>query len=158
MIRSKVLAGICAALLLVGCDGLGITVPGAALDGRSELVSGGVRVTLTVSPADVTPPATVLARLTYENGTSSTVQVVSSAGCLSFAGVYHGNTRIPFPATDYACTAAITSRDLAPGATIGMEWPLHIGGDGVALAPGEYRFVAALNTHDRDLERTFVVR
>jgi hypothetical protein len=158
MRRSKMLAAACATLLFVGCDVLDIMVPGAPLDGRSELVSGGVRVTLTVSPADVTPPATVLARLTYENGSSSTVQVVSSYGCLSFAGVYRGNTRIPFPATDYACTAAVTSRDLAPGATIGMEWPLHIGGDGVALAPGEYRFVAALNTHDRDLERTFVVR
>jgi hypothetical protein len=158
MMRSKMLAGACAALLLVGCDGLGITVPGVPLDGRSELVVDGVRVTLTVSPAAVTPPATVLARLTYENTTSSTVQVVSRAGCLSFAGVYRGNTRIPFPATDYACTAAITSRDLAPGATIGMEWPLQIGGEGVALALGEYRFVAELNTHDRDLERTFVVR
>jgi hypothetical protein len=158
MRRSKMLAAACAALLFVGCDALDIMVPGAPLDGRSELVSGGVRVTLTVNPAAVTPPATVLARLTYENGSSSTVQVVSGYGCLSFAGVYRGDTRIPFPATDYACTAAATSRDLAPGATIGMEWPLHIGGDGVALAPGEYRFVAALNTHDRDLERTFVVR
>jgi hypothetical protein len=111
-----------------------------------------------VSLAEVAPPGTVLARLRYENTTSSTRTVTSGYGCLSFASVYRGNTRIPFPATDYACITVVTNRELPPGGAIGMEWPLHIGGDGVPLAPGEYRFVAELNTHDRTLERTFVVR
>jgi hypothetical protein len=159
MTRSVVLTfGACMALLLAGCDGLDLMVPGAPLGGDAELVSDGVRVTLTVSPAAVTPTGTVLARLRYENTTSSTRNVTSGYGCLSFASVYRGNTRIPFPATDYACITVVTNRELPPGGAIGMEWPLHIGSDGVALAPGEYRFVAELNTHDRNLERTFVVR
>jgi hypothetical protein len=140
---------------LIGCVGPDVLGPADPSSGTAELLDGGVRVTLTVTPGDVTRPGEVMATLRYRNETSHPVVVTSSAGCLSFAAVYRGNTRIPFPATEYFCTAAITSREVAPGTEIGMDWPLGIG---ESLVPGTYRFVADLNTHARDLERTFVVR
>jgi hypothetical protein len=154
------LAVMALALAVGGCTEFQLVAPGErGADGAvSEFLADGVRVTLTVTPSGVAPPGAVLAVLRYENVGSSAVVITSSAGCLSFAGVYRGDQRIPFPATDYVCTGAITDRELAPGQRIGMDWPLHIGEYGVPLTPGEYRFVAHLNTHRRDLSRTFVVR
>ncbi|CAN5188382.1 hypothetical protein BH20GEM2_BH20GEM2_03860 [soil metagenome] len=127
--------------------------------GSDEIVQGQVRVTLGVAPEVIDAPGTVVARLTYENLGSETVVLGSAYGCLSFASVYRGEDRIPFPATQYACTAAASYRDLEPGAPLTVQWPLVVGGaNGMHLPAGTYRFVAELNTHTENLERTFVVR
>ncbi len=100
-----------------------------------------------------------MATLTYENLDSKSVVLGSSYVCLSFAQVILGDKRIPFPATQYACTAATSYRDLEPGKPLTVHWPLVIGGDGgMHLRPGTYRFVAQLNTHAENLERTFIIR
>jgi hypothetical protein len=126
---------------------------------RSVIVEGQVKVTLTVTPEVMDPPGIVVATLTYENTGIQPVTLTSGAGCLSFASVYLGSQRVPFPATQYGCTAAITTRTLEPGAPIVVQWPLLIGGEEGLLVPsGTYRFVAELNTHRNNLERTFVVR
>lgn len=138
------------------CTGAGL-LESHPTDGT--LVEGQVRVTLDVSPEVLEAPGTILATLTYENLGSDTVVLVSRMGCLSFASVYRGDKRIPFPATQYYCTAAVTLWDLAPGDPIVVRWPLVVGGqDGYDAATGTYRFVAELNTHPVDLERTFVIR
>jgi hypothetical protein len=136
----------------------GIEPKDASAKRSSHVDPSGIVVTLTVSPERVTPPATVVAVLRYENTSADTVNVSSGAGCLSFAAVFSGTTHIPFESTDYACTAAGMAHPVAPGESIGMEWPLPIGGTGVALPRGTYRFVASLNTHQFRLERLFDVR
>lgn len=124
-----------------------------------EIVQEGIRVTLTVTPEVLDPPGTVTARLTYENLGIIPVELTSSYGCVSFAGVYLEEERIPFPSTRYGCTAAISSRILEPGTPLTVEWPLVVGGeDGLQVPAGTYRFVAGLNTHPGSLERTFVIR
>lgn len=124
-----------------------------------EIVEGQIRVTLTVDPDVLDPPGTVTATLTYQNRGITTVTLTSSYGCLSFASVYRGEERIPFPSTQYGCTAAFSSRPLHPGTPITVEWPLVVGGeDGIQTPAGTYRFVAELNTHPGTLERTFVIR
>lgn len=144
------------AMLSVACTAGDLLGPDPSSDSATE---GQVRVSLTVSAETIDPPGTVVATLTYENLGVETVELSSSYGCLSFASVYQGQHRVPFPATDYGCTAAFSSRDLEPGQPIEVRWPLVIGGeDGVPAAPGVYRFVADLNTHPFDLERTFIVR
>jgi hypothetical protein len=146
------------AVMLASCAALDVFAP---MDERSdtEIVQGQVRVTLIVAPEAIDPPGTVVATLTYENLGRRSVALVSSWGCLSFAHVFRGDERIPFPATEYACTAAASTRTLEPGAPITVQWPLVIGGEGgVDLRPGTYRFVAHLNTHPGSLERTFIVR
>jgi hypothetical protein len=146
------------AIVLGSCAALEVLGP---RDERSdtEIVQGQVRVTLTVTPETIHPPGTVVATLTYENLGRRAVVLGSSWGCLSFAHVFLGDERIPFPATDYACTAAASSRNLEPGTPLTVHWALVIGGEGgMHLREGTYRFVAALNTHDGSLERTFVVR
>jgi hypothetical protein len=153
--------GATALLLLIpgGCDMVEVAGPSDPDSHglRSELVANGVRVTLTVTPTTVSQPGTVLARLRYENLTNADVVLSSGYGCLSFAGVYRDQVRIPFPETDYFCTTVITAFPIGPGQQIGMDWTLHLGEGGVVLGPGEYRFVARLNTHNRELSRTFVV-
>lgn len=140
------------AVLLGGCqEALGPDSLG------HEVITDRLRVTLSVTPDVLDAPGTVTATLTYENLGLLPITVTSSYGCLSFAGVYRGEQRIPFPATEYACTTAFSSRTLEPGTPLVVEWPLEIGGDGVALSPGTYRFVAELNTHDGNLSRTFVI-
>jgi hypothetical protein len=127
--------------------------------GEDEIVQGELRVTLTVDPQEIDPPGAAVARLTYENLGNTPIQLVSSWGCLSFARVYRGDSLVPFPSTQYACTAAFSTRELRPGSPLVVEWPLPIGGENGLDAPsGTYRFVADLNTHPYDLERTFVVR
>lgn len=118
----------------------------------------GVRVRLHLDAAEVVPPVTLTAHLAYDNMLATAVTVTSSMGCPAFVGVYRETTRIPFPETDYACTAAFNSWTLEPGESLESQWPLEIGPDATPLAPGTYRFVADLNTHARELEATFVVR
>lgn len=142
------------AVLLGGCqDALGPDSFGR------EVTDGPLRVTLSLTSEVLDAPGTMTAMLTYENRGFQPITVTSSHGCLSFAGVYRGSQRIPFPATEYNCTTAISYRTLEPGAPLSVGWPLDVGGaDGVALPPGTYRFVAELNTHRGTLEQTFVVR
>jgi hypothetical protein len=121
-------------------------------------VADGVRVRLQLDVVDVVPAMTLTATLSYDNLNDSPVTVTSSAGCPAFVGVYRGETRIPFPETEYACTAALTSWTLPATETKSWEWSLAIGPDATPLEPGGYRFVAQLNTHDRVLERPFSVR
>jgi hypothetical protein len=135
----------------------GVEPKDASAKRSSHVDPSGIMVTLTVSPERVTPPATIVAVLRYENTSADTVNVSSGAGCLSFAAVFSGTTHIPFESTDYACTAAGMAHPVAPGESIGMEWPLPIGETGVALPRGTYRFVASLNTHRFRLERVFGV-
>lgn len=125
---------------------------------ESTLIYGQIRVTLDVAPERLQAPGTILATLTYENLGNETVVLSSAYGCLSFASVYRGEERIPFPATQYGCTAAVSHRDLKPGEPITMQWPLVVGGEtGLDAPPGTYRFVADLNTHGYDLAATFVL-
>lgn len=122
------------------------------------LVYDDVRVTLEVVPERLEPPGEVVAVLKYENLGDETVVLVSGYGCLSFASVYRGEERVPFPATQYLCTAAVSYRDLEPGKPLTMRWPLAVGGEDGFYAPeGSYRFVADLLTHDHDLEATFII-
>lgn len=152
------------ATFLAGACGI-MDSPGPDPDQHPVLVAphefrhGPLRVSLKVSPAALDPPGTVTARLTYMNLGSAVVDVVSGYGCLAFAAVSLDGQRVPFPATQYGCTTAITTRELAPGASLTAEWPLVVGDeDGPATPPGTYRFVAKLNTIGFDLERTFIVR
>jgi hypothetical protein len=156
----RLLAGIAWLSGLAGCTLDGSTGPGYVFrPDNAEIVDGPVRISLAVAPADITPPGTVVATLTYENRGPAPVTIVSNYGCLSFASVYRGEEHIPFPVTAYACTTEIAHFPLAGGATLTTTWPLEIGGEhGVALVAGTYRFVAELNTHPEQLERTFVVR
>ena len=125
---------------------------------ENTLIHGQVRVTLDVGPERLEPPGTVVATLTYENLGNETVVLSSAYGCLSFASVYRGEERIPFPATRYGCTTAISYRNLKPREPITMQWTLEVGGEnGFDAPPGIYRFVADLNTHGYDLEATFVI-
>jgi hypothetical protein len=149
------------ALVLSACAALDPFGPNLVIDEQNdnEIVQGQVRVTLTVIPEVIDPPGTVVATLTYENLGRETVVLTSGYGCPSFAHVYLGNERIPFPATQYGCTAAASHRDLEPGTPLTVQWPLVIGGEGgMHVRAGAYRFVAELNTHGENLERTFVVR
>ena len=128
-------------------------------ESTAEFVDDGVRVTLTLAPTTLRAPGSVTATLRYENLRSEAVALTSSAGCLSFAAVYRGKTRVPFPATEYGCTAAVSVRQLKPGEPLAVEWRLGVGGPGgTSVPPGTYRFVALLNTHRANLERSFVVR
>lgn len=121
-------------------------------------VADDVRVRLQLDVVDVVPAMTLTATLSYDNLSDSPVTVTSSAGCPAFVGVFRGQTRIPFPETDYACTAALTSWTLPATQTKSWEWRLAIGPEDTPLEPGDYRFAAELNTHDRTLERPFTVR
>ncbi|MEJ2677777.1 MAG: hypothetical protein P8174_01725 [Gemmatimonadota bacterium] len=151
MVRRLLLPGV--VLLAAGCaDAFGPDTHAA------EFTQGGVRVALTLEPVVVRQPATLAARLSYTNLLNDDITVSSGMGCDAFVGVYSGNTRISFPATDCACTAAVVYWTLQPGETRTHEWSLRIGPDGVPLAQGHYRFVADLNTHPRSLERLFEVR
>jgi hypothetical protein len=158
MCRIRLVLVAAVALAAAGCEVIQVLGPADTVGGVREAIVGGVRVTLTLTPDEVTRPGTVMAVLRYENRTAGPVTVTSAYGCLSFAGVYSGSKRIPFPSTEYLCTTALTSHEIAPGSAVGMDWPLEIGGAGVALEPGVYRFVAYLNTHDFNLESTFRVR
>lgn len=125
----------------------------------AQILEGEIRVTLRVAPDAVDSPGTVVATLTYENLGTKTHVLASSHGCVSFASVYSGEDRIPFPSTQYGCTTAVSYRDLAPGVPLTVQWPLVIGGqNGMHVPAGTYRFVAELNTHAQNLERIFVVR
>ncbi len=155
MIKIRLLGTMLVATLIAACSGVDLL----DLSGPDELRIDDVRVTLSVTPDVIDSPGTAIARLTYENLSDETVELVSSAGCLSFSAVYRGDDRIPFPSTQYVCTAALSSRDLVPGNPIVVEWPLVVGGDdGLHVPTGTYRFVADLNTGGGDLEQTFVVR
>jgi hypothetical protein len=159
MLGSSRVAGVMVmAVVVAGCGGLDLVAPGPPVAGDGELTAGGVHVSLTLSASTVAPPGVIVAELRYENRGSAPVTVTSAYGCLSFAGVYRDGLRIPFPSTEYACTAAVTNRELAPGAVVGMDWSLVIGGAGVELPPASYLFVAHLNTHPNELVRTFVVQ
>lgn len=148
-----------AAAMLAGaaaCSGSDLLGPEPT---ESQLVHGQTVVTLDVEPQSLRSPGTLLATLTYENRGQDTVVLSSGYGCLSFASVFLGEERIPFPATQYACTTAVSYHDLAPGHPLVVRWELDVGGaDGYPAAPGTYRFVAHLNTHGRDLEHGFVIR
>lgn len=121
-------------------------------------VADGLRVRLQLDAMDVDPPVTLTATLAYDNMTDGELAVTSSAGCPAFVGVYRGEARIPFPATDFACTAAITTWTIPATQTMEWTYSLEIGPDATPLEPGAYTFVADLNTHDRSLARPFEVR
>jgi len=123
------------------------------------LSDDGLRVTLTIEPKTIGAPGKAVATLTYENTGSESVVLWSGASCLSFAAVYRGGKRIPFPSTEYFCTGAETYWELQPGGELTQEWPLLVGGgDGVKVPAGPYRFVAMTNTGHGNLKATFVVR
>lgn len=151
-------AGTVAAVLAVGVGGCAAgDIFGPELK-DSLLVEDGVRVTLEVMPDRLQRPGEVVSVLTYENLGAETVVLTSSAGCLSFATVYRGEERVPFPATQYACTAVLKDWDLEPGEPLTMRWALAVGGeDGFHAPKGSYRFVADLNTHPYDLASTFII-
>lgn len=156
-LRTMIVAA--AAVVATACAGIEVIGPDPVPLGSERLVEGQVRVSLTVTPDAVNSPGTVIAKLTYENLGNEVAVLGSSYGCLSFGSVYLGEDRIPFPATQYGCTAAASYRDLAPGASLTVQWPMVIGGEnGMSVPAGTYRFVAELNTHSVSLERTFVVR
>lgn len=120
---------------------------------------GPIRVTLTVRPLAIDAPGAGVATLTYENVGTETVALSSAYGCLAFASVYRGEERIPFPSTQYACTAAVSYRHLDPDSVQRVEWPMVVGGEnGIDVPAGTYRFVAELNTGHEDLERPFLIR
>jgi hypothetical protein len=110
------------AVILSSCAALDVFGP---VDEWSdtEIVRGQIRVTLTVTPEIIDAPGTVVATLIYENWSRKSVVLGSSWGCLSFAHVILGDERIPFPATEYACTAASSYRDLEPGKPLTVHWP-----------------------------------
>ncbi|MFW5947164.1 MAG: hypothetical protein ACOCUW_01620 [Gemmatimonadota bacterium] len=145
-----------AVVALLGCEGLHITDPdpGEECDIRDD---GGVCVLLDV-PATVGQTDTLVARLRYVNLRPVPVTVASAYGCNAFVGVFRGDTRIPFPATDYFCTTAFSSFTLGPHEAHTDTWTLPIGPDETPLEPGSYRFEADLNTHGRTLVRAFEVR
>lgn len=141
---------------LAACSGSGPLGPEPT---ESSLVHGQIVVTLDVMPEALPSPGTLVATLTYENRGQDTVTLTSGYGCLSFASVFLDDERIPFPATQYACTAAVSYHALAPGDPLVVRWELTVGGeDGYPAAPGTYRFVAHLNTHGNDLEHPVVIR
>lgn len=141
---------------LAGCDGVG---PFEPEPWDRVWVPGQVRVTLDVVPDRLRPPGEVVATLTYENLGNETIVLASRNMCISGAQVYRGEERVPFPATQYSCLTAVGYWDLEPGQPITVRWRLSVGGeeDGFHAPEGSYRFVADLNTHDFDLESTFVI-
>lgn len=144
------------AILGAACDGGDPVGPDSS---RSRLLDGQVLVALEVAPDTLRSPGTVVATLVYDNLGDETVVVTSGYGCLSFVSVFLGEERVPFPATQYGCTAAVTNRDLVPGHPIVVRWELAVGGEGgYPAVPGSYRFVAHLNTHGPDLEHGFVIQ
>lgn len=148
------IAILAAIVLLSGCDALYLTDPGdESCDIRDH---ADVCVHLDV-PAAVGETDTLVARLTYTNLRPVPVTVTSGMGCNAFVGVYRDTVRIPFPATDYACTAAVTSWTLEGHETRTDTWSLAIGEDATPLEPGSYRFEADLNTHGQTLIRQFTV-
>lgn len=140
---------------LAGCDG---GDPFEPEPWDRVWVPGQVRVTLDVVPDRLRPPGEVEAVLTYENLGNETVVLASHNRCLSRASVYRGDEPVPFPATRYYCLTTVGYWDLEPGDPISRSWTLSVGDEeGIDAPPGTYRFVADLNTHDFDLEKTFVI-
>jgi len=129
-----------------------------ATDPVTAFIENTVQVLLSLDAARVAPTDTLTAQLEYRVSGTGNTTLTSDYGCLAFTGVFRDTTRIPFPATDYDCTAAVTSWPLNAGEPITREWTLDLRRDGSPLEPGTYRFVAELNTHDRTLELEFEVR
>lgn len=122
-------------------------------------IEDGIQVLLSLGASRVSPTDTLTARLVYRVTGIDSATLTSGYGCPAFAGVYQDKTRIPFPATDYGCTAAITTWPLTADNPITREWTLELGPDGTQLDPGLYRFEAQLNTHaGRTLALEFEVR
>lgn len=156
--KSNLRRSFAAAMLaaLAACAGSDLLGPERT---ESRIVHGHIVVTLDVTPEALRSPGTFVATLTYENRGQETVTLTSGYGCLSFASVFLGEEQIPFPATQYACTTAVSYHDLLPGDPIIVRWELTVGGeDGYPATPGTYRFVAHLNTHGTDLEHPFVIQ
>lgn len=129
------------------------------MDPITGFIEETIQVLLTLDAPRVSTTGALTARLLYRVSGTDTTTLTSGYGCLAFTGVYRDTTRIPVPATDYYCTAAITSWPLTAGDPITETWTLPLGPDGTPLDPGTYRFVAELNTHSgRTLELEFQVR
>lgn len=144
--------------MVLAAIALGACTASEHLGPMTVLSDGGLRVTLTVEPKTIDAPGKAIAMLTYENTGADTVVLSSGAGCLSSASVYRDGKRIPFPSTEYFCTAVVTRWELEPGAELVVEWPLLVGGEhGIEVPAGTYRFVAMTNTGHGELEATFVV-
>lgn len=132
----------------------------AAVEGRNEATVDGIRATLSLNPFEVERTQKFTARLTLTNTGSQTATWTSGSGCLAFLNVYRGEERIPFKGTDFGCFAVVTSRQIAPGASLVQEYSLQAQRtDGVPLAPGEYRLQADMATASHlKLEHRLVVK
>lgn len=131
-----------------------------AIEGKNEVVVNGIRATLSLNPSEVERTQKFTARLTLTNTGSQTTTWTNGAGCLAFLNVYRGEERVQFKGTDFGCTAVVTSRQIAPGASLVQEYSLQAQRtDGAPLAPGEYRLQADLITANGiKLEHGFVVK
>ena len=151
-------------LALAGCD-LSLLDPGSEADrqalseGKNVATVNGIRATWSLDRSEVMRGQSFTARLSLTNTGSQTATWTSSYGCLAFLNIYRGGERIPVKGTDFLCGAAVTSRQIAPGAAV-QEYSLQAQRtDGVPLAPGEYGLVADLNSASGlKLEQTLVVK
>lgn len=103
-------------LLLTGC--IEVLSPYDSTDGLPD----GLAISLVLDDNDVAQHAPFMARFTATNTTTSTIQIVTSHGCLVLPGVYRNGVRVPFKGTASGCTAAITTHVFAPGDTKTYEW------------------------------------
>ena len=106
-------------LLLTGCTE--ILSPSDSTGGLPD----GLEVSLVLDDDEVMQHAPFTARFTATNTTTSTMQIVTSHGCLVLPGVYRNGVRVPFKGSLWGCTAAITTHVFAPGETKTYEWPMR---------------------------------
>jgi hypothetical protein len=151
-------------LAVTGCNSslvdLGSEAERQAIEGKNEVIVNGIRATLSLDPSQVERTQKFAARLTLTNTGSQTATWTSGHGCLAFLNVYRGEERVPFKGTDFGCIAVITSRQIAPGASLVQEYSLQAQRtDGAPVAPGEYRLQADLATSSHlKLEHRLVVK
>ena len=152
-------------LALAGCD-LSLLDPGSEADrqvlseAKNMATVNGIRVTLSLDPSEVERTHSFTARLSLTNTQSEMATWTNGASCLAVLNVYRGEERIPVKGTDFGCRAVVTSRRIAPGASLVHEYSLRAQRtDGAPLAPGEYRLQADLITANHlKLEHRLVVK
>lgn len=139
---------------------LGSEADRQVVEGKNEAMVNGIRATLSLHPAEVERTHGFTARLSLTNTGSQTATWTSGYGCLAFLNVYQGEERIPLKGTDFGCFAVVTSRQIAPGASLVQEYSLVAQRtDGASLARGEYRLQADMVTASHTkLEHRLVVK